>query len=64
MRYGLLSLAGTEETRELMNVTLGKAKADLALIKATVLNVHTGELLEAYSVGIKGEWIASVNPAH
>jgi adenine deaminase len=41
-----------------MKVTLGKEKTDLALINATIVNVYTGELLEAYSVGIKGEWIA------
>jgi len=59
-RHGILSIGGIEKTRELMNVTLGKEKADLALINATILNVYTGELLEDYSVAIKGEWIAYV----
>lgn len=59
-RHGILSTGGIEKTRELMNVTLGKEKADLALINATILNVYTGELLEDYSVAIKGEWIAYV----
>jgi len=30
-RHGILSTGGTEKTRELMNVTLGKEKADLVL---------------------------------
>jgi adenine deaminase len=59
-RHGILSTGGIEKTRELMNVTLGKEKADLALINATILNVYTGELLEDYSVAMKGEWIAYV----
>jgi adenine deaminase len=59
-RHGMLSTGGIEKTRELMNVTLGKEKADLALINATILNVYTGELLEDYSVAMKGEWIAYV----
>jgi adenine deaminase len=59
-RHGILSTGGIEKTRELMNVILGKEKADLAIVNATVLNVYTGELLEDYSVTIKGEWIASV----
>jgi len=41
-----------------MKVTLGKEKTDLALINATIVNVYTRELLEGYSVAIKGEWIA------
>ena len=60
MRHGLLSIAGPEKTKELINVTLGKAKADLAIVNATLFNVYTGELLDKYSVGIKGEWIAYV----
>ena len=60
MRYGLLSLAGTEKTRELMNAILDKEKADMAIVNATVLNVYTGEVLEDNSVAIKGEWIAFV----
>jgi adenine deaminase len=59
-RRGLLSIAGTEKAKELINVTLGKAKADLAIVNATLLNVYTGELLDNYSVAIKGEWIAYV----
>jgi len=59
-RYGLLSTEGSEGAQEVINVTLGKEKADLALINGKLLNVYTGELLDHYSVTIKGEWIAYV----
>ncbi|UCF72722.1 MAG: adenine deaminase [Deltaproteobacteria bacterium] len=59
-RHGLLSIGGTDKAEGLMRVTLGKEKADLAIINATVLNVYTGELLDHYSVTIRGEWIAYV----
>lgn len=59
-RYGLLSIEGTDKTKELINVILGNEKADLAIINAYILNVYTGELLDGYSVTIKGEWIAYV----
>jgi adenine deaminase len=59
-RYGVLSIAGLDSAQEVINVTLGKEKADLALINGSLLNVYTGELLNHYSVTIKGEWIAYV----
>ena len=59
-KHGLLSIEGTDRAKELINVILGKEKADLAIINATILNVYTGELLDHYSVTIKGEWIAYV----
>jgi len=59
-RYGLLLIGGLDGAQEVINVTLGKEKADLAFINATILNVYTGELLDHYSVTIKGEWIAYV----
>lgn len=59
-RCGLFSIGGTDGVKELINVTLGKEKADLAIINATILNVYTGELLDHHSVTIKGEWIAYV----
>jgi adenine deaminase len=61
-RYGLVSIAGTEEAQRVINVTLGKEKADLALLDATILNVYTGEWMEGCSVSVKGEWIAYVGP--
>ena len=59
-KHGLLSIEGIDRAKELINVILGKEKADLAIINATILNVYTGELLDHYSVSIKGEWIAYV----
>ncbi len=59
-RYGLLSIEGTEGARRVINVTLGKDKADLAILDATILNTYTGEWLEGCSVSVKGEWIAYV----
>ena len=59
-RHGILSVGGTERAEQLINVTLGKEEADLAVTNGTVLNVYTGELLQNHSVAIKGEWIAYV----
>jgi adenine deaminase len=59
-RYGLLSIEGSDGAQEVINVTLGKEKADLAIINGNLLNVYTGELLTNYSVTVKGEWIAYV----
>ena len=61
-RYTLLSQAGLVKAQAVMDVTLGKGKADLALINATLLNVYTGEYLDHQSVAVKGEWIAYVGP--
>jgi len=49
-----------EETRQLMKVSLGEEKADLAVINAKVVNVYTAELLEDQSITVKGKWIAYV----
>ncbi len=62
-KHGLLSIGGADTTKEVLDVTLGKEKADLALINGKMLNVYTGELLDNYSVAIKGEWIAYVGNA-
>jgi adenine deaminase len=59
-RHGLLSIGGTDRAGELIRVTLGKEKADLAIVNARLLNVYTGELQDHHSVAIKGEWIAYV----
>ena len=59
-RHGLLTIAGPEKAKELITVTLGKAKADLAINNAMLVNVYTGELLKDHSIIIKGEWIAYV----
>jgi adenine deaminase len=59
-RHGLLSVGGMDGARELTSVTMGKEKADLAIVNAAIVNVYTGELLDGYSVTGKGEWIAYV----
>jgi len=59
-RHGLLSGGGMDRARELTSVTMGKEKADLAIVNAAIVNVYTGELLDGYSVTGKGEWIAYI----
>lgn len=48
------------ELRNLIDVALGIEKADLALMNGNLLNVYTGELLEGFSIAIKGRRIAYV----
>jgi adenine deaminase len=55
---GLLN--DTRDSRALMNVALGKEKADLAIVNAKVVNVYTAEILDDCAVSIKGKWIAYV----
>ena len=57
---GSLLPIGTRDPKELMNVALGREKADLVIVNGTLLNVYTGELLDRKSISIKGEWIACV----
>ena len=59
---GTLKHRTSEETLQLMNVALGKEKADLAIVNARLVNVYTGELLENHAVSIKDQWIAYVGP--
>ena len=49
-----------EQTRRLMQVSLGEEPADLAVVNANLVNVYTGELLEDQSVTVKDQWIAYV----
>ena len=55
----LLSLDG-RDSKLLINVALGKEKADMAIVNARLLNVYTGELIDDFSVSVKGKWIAYV----
>jgi adenine deaminase len=55
---GLLN--DTRDSRALMDVALGKEKADLAIVNAKVVNVYTAEVLDDCAVSIKGKWIAYV----
>ena len=54
------SLAQTRDSKQLINVALGREKADLAVVNARLVNVYTGEILDNYSVSIKDKWIAAV----
>jgi len=42
---GILKPKTPEETRQLIQVSLGQEQADLAVINAKVVNVYTAELL-------------------
>ena len=59
-RHNLLTLEGTEKAQELIEVSLGRKTADLAITHATVLNVYTGEFIQDQTVLVKGAWIAYV----
>jgi adenine deaminase len=59
-KTGILKPKTPEETRQLMKVSLGEEKADLAVINAKMVNVYTGELLEDQSITVKDKWIAYV----
>ncbi|MGD9415475.1 MAG: adenine deaminase C-terminal domain-containing protein [Desulfobacterales bacterium] len=50
----------SDESKALMQVALGKEKADLAVINARLTNVYTGEILENRAISTKGRWIAYV----
>ncbi|MFC1856448.1 adenine deaminase C-terminal domain-containing protein [Thermodesulfobacteriota bacterium] len=54
------SLSADRDSRQLIDVALGREKADLAIVNGTILNVYTGEFLKDYAVGIKGKWVAYV----
>ena len=49
-----------DETRRLMDVAMGRAPADLAIVNARMLNVYTGELLDGSQIAVSGKWIAYV----
>lgn len=55
----LMSIA---ETKELMDVALGRAGADLVIEDADVVNVYTGEVQSNLSICVKGERIACTTP--
>ncbi len=50
-------------TRLLVNVAMGRKKADLVIKNATLVNVNTGELQEEVDVAAKGDRIALVGQA-
>jgi adenine deaminase len=55
-----LFLNDTRDSKTLMQVALGKEKADLAVVNAVLVNVYTGELVKNCTISIKGKWIAYV----
>ena len=59
-RFSLIAMEGKEYASQIMDVALGEAPADMAVINATLMNVYTGEFQEHCSVAVKGEWIAYV----
>ena len=50
----------SRDVTKLVDVALGKAPADLAVINATLLNVYTGELQKNQSISVSDKWIAYV----
>jgi len=57
-----ISLAASKNSRQLMNVALGREPADLAVVNAQLINVYTREILEKTAIAVKGEHIAYVGP--
>ncbi|MFC1923759.1 adenine deaminase C-terminal domain-containing protein [Chloroflexota bacterium] len=55
-----LDQTNSEKIRTLINTALGKAKADLVISNANLVNVYSGELLSGQSVAIKGDRIAFI----
>ncbi len=49
-----------EKIQSLINVALGKEKADLVVHNGSLVNVYTGEIQPDYSIAIKGDRIAHV----
>ncbi|VTR68075.1 Adenine deaminase [Desulfosarcina cetonica] len=45
---------------KLIDVALGRAPGDLAIVNARLVNVYTGEILDGQSVCTSGAWIACV----
>ncbi len=65
-KKGFLFQSAPNGIKELMEVALGKAQADMAVINAKLVNVFTGEIMEGQSVCIKKQKIAYVgkNPGN
>jgi adenine deaminase len=61
-RTGPITLPSIAETRDLMDVAMGRAGADLVIEDADVVNVYTGEVQPNLSICVKGERIACITP--
>ena len=55
-----LLLMESKDRAKLLDVALGKSKADLTVVNAKLLNVYTGEILENHAISIWNKWIAYV----
>jgi len=55
-----MGIPNTTERCTLMNVALGKEKADLVIAGGDLVDVYSGEILKGYSVAVKGERVASI----
>ncbi|MCP4370024.1 MAG: adenine deaminase [Deltaproteobacteria bacterium] len=53
--------AQKRDSEKLIKVALGREKADLVIINSRIVNVFTKEILNNFSVSIKGKWIAAVD---
>lgn len=49
-----------QRTTHLINVALGREKAHLAILNATLANVYTGEFLDNLAICVWDRWIAYV----
>lgn len=58
----MVKTPNSEEMKDLAAVALGEQQADLLIRNADVADVYTREVLEGYSVAVKGERIAYVGP--
>ncbi len=49
-----------DERRELIDTIMGRKPADIVIVNANILSVTTGEVLENYSIVVKGRRIAGI----
>jgi len=55
-----IPLAATRNSRQLIDVALGREKSDLAVVNASLINVYTGEIIDKTAIAAKGKHIAYV----
>ena len=53
-----ISLAASRNSRQLIDVALGRDAADLAVVNAALINVYTGEIIDETAIAVKGQHIA------
>lgn len=52
-----------DAVKSLVNVALGREKADVYIENGRLLNVYGGEVLEGYGVAVKGKHVACIGPS-